>query len=85
VFIGHYGSAFGAKAAARRVPLWVCFIAVPWRDRAWPVLVPAGVEKMKIGNLWLWIFVAKHTALFVYGATAGLTGFANLSRAKASA
>jgi hypothetical protein len=48
VFIGHYGPAFGAKAAARRVPLWVYFVAVQWLDIVWSILVLAGVEKVKI-------------------------------------
>ncbi|HEY5337002.1 MAG TPA: hypothetical protein VIJ85_02270 [Rhizomicrobium sp.] len=48
VFIGHYGPAFGAKAAVRRVPLWIYFIAVQWLDLIWSVLVLAGVEKLKI-------------------------------------
>jgi hypothetical protein len=48
VFIGHYGPAFGAKAAAPRIPLWVCFIAVQWLDVIWSILVIAGIEKMKV-------------------------------------
>ena len=48
MFIGHYGPAFGAKAAVPRVPLWVLFIAVQWLDVIWSILVLAGVEKVKI-------------------------------------
>ena len=48
MFIGHYGPAFGAKAAVRRVPLWVYFIAVQWRDVIWSSLVLLGVEKVRI-------------------------------------
>jgi hypothetical protein len=48
MFIGHYGPAFGAKAAVRRVPLWVYFIAVQWLDVIWSSLVLLGIEKMKI-------------------------------------
>jgi len=48
MFIGHYGAAFGAKAAVRRVPLWVLFIAVQWLDVVWSILVMAGIEKVKI-------------------------------------
>jgi hypothetical protein len=48
VFIGHYGPAFGAKAAVRRVPLWIYFVAVQWLDVVWSILVMAGVEKVKI-------------------------------------
>lgn len=48
MFIGHYGPAFGAKAALRRVPLWVYFIAVQWLDVVWSSLVLLGVEKVRI-------------------------------------
>ena len=48
MFIGHYGPAFGAKAALRIVPLWVLFIAVQWMDVCWSVLVLLGVEKLRI-------------------------------------
>jgi hypothetical protein len=48
MFIGHYGPAFGAKAAARQVPLWVLFVAVQWMDVVWSILVMAGVEKVRI-------------------------------------
>jgi hypothetical protein len=48
MFIGHYGPAFGAKAALRRVPLWVYFIAVQWLDIWWSVFVLTGIEKVKI-------------------------------------
>ena len=48
MFIGHYGPAFGAKAAVQRVPLWVYFVAVQWLDVIWSILVLAGIEKVKI-------------------------------------
>jgi hypothetical protein len=48
MFIGHYGPAFGAKAALRRVPLWVYFIAVQWLDVWWSIFVLTGVEKVRI-------------------------------------
>jgi hypothetical protein len=48
MFIGHYGPAFGAKAAVRRIPLWVLFIAVQWLDVVWSILVMTGIEKVKI-------------------------------------
>lgn len=48
MFIGHYGPALGAKAAEKRLPLWVLFIAVQWMDVVWSVLVLAGVEKLRI-------------------------------------
>ena len=48
MFIGHYGPAFGAKAAVRQVPLWVLFIAVQWMDVVWSIFVMTGVEKVRI-------------------------------------
>lgn len=48
MFIGHYGPAFGAKAALRQIPLWVLFIAVQWMDVVWSVLVLSNVEKLRI-------------------------------------
>jgi hypothetical protein len=48
MFAGHYGIAFGAKPAAKQVPLWVWFIAVQWLDVIWSLLVLAGIEKVRI-------------------------------------
>jgi len=48
MFIGHYGPAFGAKAAVRTVPLWVLFVAVQFLDYCWSVLVLLGIEKGKV-------------------------------------
>jgi hypothetical protein len=48
MFIGHYGPAFGAKAAVRAVPLWVLFVAVQFMDVIWALLVLLGIEKVKI-------------------------------------
>jgi len=48
MFIGHYGPAFGAKAALRSAPLWVYFIAVQWLDVWWSIFVLTGVEKVRI-------------------------------------
>ncbi len=48
MFIGHYGPAFGAKAALPRIPLWVLFVAVQWMDVVWSVLVLNGIEKVRI-------------------------------------
>ncbi len=48
MFIGHYGPAFAAKAAVRRIPLWVLFVAVQWMDVCWAALVLLGVEKMRV-------------------------------------
>jgi hypothetical protein len=48
MFVGHYGVSFAMQSAARRVPLWVWFIAVQWLDVVWSVLVLLGVEKVRI-------------------------------------
>ena len=48
MFIGHYGVSFAAKPLGPRVPLWVWFIAVQWLDVVWSILVPLGVEKLRI-------------------------------------
>ena len=48
MFIGHYGPAFGAKAALKQIPLWVLFVAVQWMDVVWAILVMAGIEKARI-------------------------------------
>ncbi len=48
MFIGHYGVSFAAKAADRRLPLWLLFIAVQWLDIVWSGLVMLNVEKLRI-------------------------------------
>jgi|SRR5580692_2803209 hypothetical protein len=48
MFVGHYGVSFAMQPAARRVPLWVWFIAVQWLDVVWSLLVLLGVEKLRI-------------------------------------
>src|SRR3954447_19026816 len=48
MFAGHYGAGLGAKAAERRVPLWVLFLAVQLLDVVWAVLVLLDVEKVKV-------------------------------------
>ena len=48
MFVGHYGVSFAATPAARRVPLWVWFIAVQWLDVIWSILVLLGIEKVRI-------------------------------------
>jgi hypothetical protein len=48
MFIGHYGPAFGGKAALRQIPLWVLFVAVQWMDVVWSILVMAGIEKVRV-------------------------------------
>jgi hypothetical protein len=48
MFIGHYGVSFAGKAAQKRLPLWVLFLAVQWLDVVWSVLVMLNVEKIRI-------------------------------------
>jgi hypothetical protein len=48
VFIGHYGASFAGKAAERRIPLWVLFLAVQWIDVLWSIFVLLGIEKVRI-------------------------------------
>ena len=48
MFVGHYGVAFAARGAEKRLPLWAYFIAVQWVDILWTVLVFFGIEKVHI-------------------------------------
>ena len=48
MFIGHYGPAFGAKAAIRQIPLWVHFIAVQWLDVVWSIFIMTGIEHARV-------------------------------------
>ena len=48
MFIGHYGPAFAANAADKRIPLWVLFLAVQWLDVVWSIFVFLGIEKVRI-------------------------------------
>jgi len=48
MFIGHYGPAFGAKAALRAIPLWVLFVAVQFMDVVWSIFVLSGIENVRI-------------------------------------
>ncbi|HEV7165615.1 MAG TPA: hypothetical protein VGO35_09525 [Gammaproteobacteria bacterium] len=48
MFVGHYGVAFAARGAEKRLPLWVYFLAVQWVDLVWTVLVFFGVERVHI-------------------------------------
>ena len=76
MFIGHYGPAFGAKAAVRRVPLWVYFVAVQWLDVWWSVFVLTGIEKVKIVPGFL---AASNLDLYYMPYTHGLFGALILS------
>lgn len=48
MFVGHYGVSFAVRSEAKRLPLWVWFIAVQWMDVLWSVLVLLGIEKLRI-------------------------------------
>ena len=48
MFIGHYSTAFAARAVKPAIPLWHLFVAVQLVDFAWAVLVMIGVEKVRI-------------------------------------
>jgi hypothetical protein len=48
MFIGHFGVAFGAKRAARRVSLGTLFLAAQFIDLLWPVFLLLGVERVRI-------------------------------------
>jgi hypothetical protein len=48
VLAGHYSSAFVAKAAAPRAPLWALVIAAQFVDVLWALFVLAGVEHLRI-------------------------------------
>src|SRR6059036_2195206 len=48
MFVGHYGVSFAAKRLDNTIPLWVLFLAVQLLDVGWGILVPLGVEKVRI-------------------------------------
>jgi hypothetical protein len=48
VFLGHFGLALAAKRAAPRTSLGTLVAASEWLDLVWPVLVLAGVERVRI-------------------------------------
>ena len=48
MFVGHYGVAFAARGAEKRLHLWVYFLAVQWVDLVWTVLVFCGVERVHV-------------------------------------
>jgi hypothetical protein len=48
MFLGHYGLAFAAKRAAPRTSLGTLTFAAQWLDELWPVLLLAGIEKVRI-------------------------------------
>jgi hypothetical protein len=48
MFIGHYSVGFAGRAAEKRLPLWLLFLAVQWIDVMWSLLVLLGIEKVRI-------------------------------------
>jgi hypothetical protein len=48
MFVGHFALGFAAKRAAPRVSLAALFAAAQLPDLLWPVLVAAGIERVRI-------------------------------------
>jgi hypothetical protein len=48
MFVGHFALGFAAKRAAPRVSLAALFAAAQLPDLVWPVLVAAGIERVRI-------------------------------------
>ena len=48
MFTGHYSFSFAGKAAEKRIPLWLLFVAVQFIDVMWSIFVLLGVEKVRI-------------------------------------
>jgi hypothetical protein len=48
MFVGHYSASFAVKAAEKRIPLWLLFIAVQFVDVLWAIFVFLGIEKVRI-------------------------------------
>ena len=48
MFLGHFGIAFGAKAAAPKVSLGTLILAAQFIDLIWPTLVLLGIERVNI-------------------------------------
>lgn len=48
MFIGHYGPAYAIKRWQPDLPVFILFIAVQLVDVAWAILVPLGIEKVRI-------------------------------------
>jgi hypothetical protein len=47
VFLGHYGLAFAAKRVAPRTSLGATFFAAQFLDELWPILLLAGIERVR--------------------------------------
>ncbi len=48
MFVGHFALGFAAKRAAPKVSLGLLFAACQLADMLWPILVAAGVERVRI-------------------------------------
>src|SRR5882724_134940 len=48
LFTGHYSFSFVGKAAEKRIPLWLLFVAVQFIDVMWSIFVLLGIEKVRI-------------------------------------
>jgi hypothetical protein len=48
MFVGHYSASFAGRAAEKRLPLWLLFLAVQWIDVMWSIFVLLGIEKVRI-------------------------------------
>ncbi|HVG90702.1 MAG TPA: hypothetical protein VNB54_04355 [Alphaproteobacteria bacterium] len=48
MFTGHYSASLVGKAAEKRIPLWLLFIAVQFIDVLWSIFVLLGIEKVRI-------------------------------------
>ncbi len=48
MFVGHFGLALGAKSAVPRVSLGTLFLSVQLADALWPLLLLAGLERVRI-------------------------------------
>lgn len=48
MLIGHYGPAFMIKAADKRIPLWMLFLAVQLPDIIWGAFILMGIERARI-------------------------------------
>jgi hypothetical protein len=48
LFTGHYSFSFAGRAADKRIPLWLLFIAVQFIDVLWSIFVLLGIEKVRI-------------------------------------
>lgn len=48
MFVGHYSTAFAAKAVAPRTPLWVLLLAAQFVDVLWDVFVLLGIEHVRL-------------------------------------